>query len=137
MDEAQPALPGTALAPGHPGNTPAKEDCSMSPKLWLPLSATALLALAGCQQASSPATVQNDVAKAQEQAASKDAKAQQDEAKTDAKANGEVAKAEDKAEEKKAGSAYDTAVTEAEGQYKIDKAKCEAMSGDAKTACKD
>jgi hypothetical protein len=109
----------------------------MNPKFWLPLSAAALLALAGCQQASSPATVQNDVAKAQEKAASKDAKAQQEEAKTDASANGDVAKAEDKAEDKKAGSAYDTAVTEAEGQHKVDVAKCEGLSGDAKSACKD
>ena len=60
MDEAQPLLYAKV------GNTPDSEDSCMNRKLWLPLSATALLALAGCQQASSPATVQNDVAKAQE-----------------------------------------------------------------------
>jgi hypothetical protein len=109
----------------------------MNSKFLLSLSAAALLGLAGCQQASSPATVQHDVAKAQEQAANKDAKVAQEEAKTDASANADVANAADKADEKKAGSANDTAVAEAEGRHKVDLAKCEGLSGQAKSACKD
>ena len=75
----------------------------------------AVFTVAGCNQASSPATVHDDVAKARDSAAEKDAKADQ----------------------KMAGAAYDTAVTEAEGAHKVALARCESLSGNARSACKD
>jgi hypothetical protein len=103
---------------------------------WI-FASLAALSLLGCHQASSPASVDNDVAKAREQAAEKDSKAMESQAKTDADANADATKAEGKADEKKADSAYDVAVTEAEGTHKVAVEKCNAMSGDAQKACKD
>ena len=99
--------------------------------------ALAALAVAGCNRASTPATVDNNVAKASEDAAKDNSKALQSQAKTDESANAEVAKADEKADEKKADSASDVAVTEAEGAHKVAIEKCDALSGDAQRACKD
>jgi hypothetical protein len=104
--------------------------------LWT-LGVVSLLALAGCNKAESPATVQNDVAKATNSAADKDAKAAQKQAETEASANKDVGSAEQKADSQTASAAADTAVTEAEGSNKIALAKCEAMSGDLQQACKE
>ena len=103
---------------------------------WI-LSSLAVLSLSACQQASSPSTVENKVAKASEQAAQNDREVRQSQAKTDIDANADAAQAEQKAEERKADSAYDVAVTEAEGTHRIAIEKCKAKSGDAQKACKD
>jgi hypothetical protein len=107
-----------------------------STQTWI-LSALAVLALSGCDRASSPATVQNNVAKASAEAAQKDRDARESQAKTDIDANADAARAEQKADERKADSAYDVAVTEAEGTHKIAIEKCNAMTGDAQKACKE
>jgi hypothetical protein len=97
----------------------------------------AVFTVAGCNQASSPASVHEDVAKARDSASDQNAKADQNEAKVDAKADAEASKADQKADQRMAGAAYDTAVVEAEGTHKIASAKCESMSGDAQKACKE
>ncbi len=97
----------------------------------------AVFTVAGCNQASSPAAVQDGVAKARQSANEDNAKADQSEAKVDAKADATASEADQKADQKMAGAAYDTAVTEAEGAHKIATARCEAMSGDTQKACKD
>lgn len=109
----------------------------MYTKHFLAALAVAALTVAGCNRASTPAAVDNDVAKASNDAAKDNSKAMQSQAKTDASANAEVAKADEKADEKKADSAYDVAVTEAEGAHKVAIEKCDALSGDAQKACKD
>jgi hypothetical protein len=106
------------------------------PILWA-LGATGLLVLAGCNKAESPATVQNDVAKASDAAAEKDAKAADKQADVEASAEKEVGTAEQRADSKVAAASADTAVTEAEGVNKITLAKCQALSGDLQKACQD
>jgi hypothetical protein len=91
----------------------------MKTTLLYTLAATSLLMLAACNKAESPAAVQNDVAKAADSAAQKDAKA------------------DDKAATQSADAAGDAAVTDAEGNNKVALAKCEALAGDAQAACKD
>jgi hypothetical protein len=96
-----------------------------------------LISIAGCHQASSPATVDNNVASAREDAARNDVKVIQDQVKTDAAANADAADALQKAEIRRADSAYDVVVTEAEGRQKIALQKCDALAGDSQKACKD
>ena len=109
----------------------------MSNRIVLALSASCLLTLAGCNKAESPATVQNDVAKATDAAADKNAKAAEKQADTDAAAAKDVGSAQTKADSQTAAAAADAAVTEAEGNNKIALAKCGALSGDLQQACKD
>ncbi len=96
-----------------------------------------LAALAGCNQAKSPETVANDVAKATESAEKRDAKAEERAEKTDAAVTNDLSKDVDKANDKEVRTAADDAVTQAEGENKIALAKCEALGGDAQKACKD
>jgi hypothetical protein len=109
----------------------------MGKRILVAASATCLLALTGCNKAESPATVQNDVSKAADSAADKNAKATQKQAETEASANKDVDSAEKKADSQAAAASADTAVTEAEGTNKISLAKCEALSGGLQQACKD
>lgn len=101
------------------------------------LASLLVIALSGCHQASSPATVENNVAKASAQAAEKDREARQSQARTDVDANADAAQAEQKAEERKDDSAYDVAVTQAQGTHNIAVEKCNALSAEAQKACKD
>lgn len=101
------------------------------------LGISTLLLLGGCNNAKSPATVENNVGKASAEASDKDAKAMARQDKTDAAANDSMASAEQSADAKKADAAADTAVTEAEGANKVALAKCEALAGDRQQACKD
>jgi hypothetical protein len=93
--------------------------------------------MAGCNKAESPATVQNDVAKATDSAADKDAQAAKKQADTDAAASRDVGSAQQKADSQLAAASADTDVTQAEGNNKIALAKCEMLSGDLQQACKD
>jgi outer membrane murein-binding lipoprotein Lpp len=106
-------------------------------KIIVAAAVLASFALAGCQQASSPDTVNKDVSSAQADAAKDTQKAVQDQAKTDASANADVAGAEAKADSKMADSAYDTAITEAQGRHDVATKKCEILAGDQQKACKD
>ncbi len=109
----------------------------MRANVFWTLTAVAMLSIAGCNKAESPAKVDADVAKAADSAADKDVKANEEAAKTDASASTDVAKAEDKADSKSADAAADVAKTQAEGDNKVAVAKCESLSGDAQKACKD
>jgi hypothetical protein len=101
------------------------------------LAAIAMLSIAACHKAESPAEVNADVAKAANQAATQDIKAEEKQSQADASANAELAKAEDKAESKSADAAGDAAITHAEGVHKVAIEQCEALAGDAQKACKD
>lgn len=101
------------------------------------LIASALLGLPACNKAQSPDTVQADVTKAQSDAAQENAKAEEKQKEVQAQAAQERADAQTKATDKGVGALVDTAVTQAEGETKVALAKCEALEGDAQTACKD
>jgi hypothetical protein len=109
----------------------------MNSKLHALAAGIALLALAGCQQASSPAAVDSKVASARHDVAQKEVAALQRQARTDATAESDEVSALQRAEAKKADSAYDVAVTEADGRHTIAVARCAAMTGDARRDCRD
>jgi hypothetical protein len=96
------------------------------------LAATTVLMM-GCHKAESPATVQRDVAKAQDEAANKEAKANQQAADTVGSANENL----EKADAKTADATYAVAIAKADGDHKIGVAKCEGLAGDAQKACVD
>lgn len=77
--------------------------------------AIALLSIAGCNRAESPAEVARDVTSAQQDRAEEVADARQD-------VNQE---------------SRDVAIARAEGDHKITIEQCEALAGDAQKACKD
>ena len=104
--------------------------------LWTAALAAALV-LAGCNKAASPEKVDSDVAKATAAAGKKDERAQEKEARTDAALTNDLANDVDKANAKAVRAAADDAVTQAEGENKIALAKCEALAGDERKACKD
>ena len=101
------------------------------------LLAGALLSLAACNKAESPDKVQADVAKAQNEAAEANVKADQKQKQVEAEAAKDRADAQAKAADKSVGALADAAVTQAEGETKVALAKCEALEGDAQKACKD
>jgi hypothetical protein len=109
----------------------------MNTKLYVLAAGVALLGLAGCQQASSPATVESKVASARHDVAQKEVAALQRQARTDATAESDEVSALQHAEAKKADSAYDVALTEADGRHTIAVARCAAMAGDAQRNCRD
>ena len=108
----------------------------MRPAILWTLAAIAMLGLSGCNNAESPAKVQQDVAKATDSAAEKDAQAADRLAKADAAANKDVANAEAKADEKTTDAAGDAVIAQAEGDHKVAVAQCEALSGQAQKDCK-
>jgi hypothetical protein len=97
--------------------------------------------LSACNKATSPDKVQADIAKASQEAAANNAKAEETQQKTEIQASDELAKAkadaEAKAADKSVGAVADAALVEAEGANKIALAKCEALEGDAQQQCKD
>jgi len=99
------------------------------------------LGLVACNKAQPPEEVQAKVAKATNEAAENDAKADAATKQTEAQAMQDLAKAKADAQtqavDKSIGAVADAAVTEAEGQTKIALAKCEALEGDAQKKCKD
>jgi|ERR1700689_5296757 hypothetical protein len=86
----------------------------------------AMYALTACEQASSPASVDKNVAEARASAAKEDNKALKDEAKTVASADVDVA-----------NSHEDALVTEAKGRHDIAIQRCDGLAGDQQKACKD
>jgi regulator of protease activity HflC (stomatin/prohibitin superfamily) len=108
----------------------------MRPGILWTATAIAIVGLSGCNQAEPPAKVQQDVAKATDSAADKDAAAADKLASADAKANKEVANAEAKADQQTTDAAGDAVVTQAEGDHKVALAQCESLSGQAQKDCK-
>jgi hypothetical protein len=103
--------------------------------LWT-LAAIAMLGLSACDKSESPRKVQEDVAKATDSAAEKDAQAADRLAKADSAANKDVANAQAKADEKTTDAAGDAVIAQAEGDHKVALAQCEALSGQAQKDCK-
>jgi PDZ domain-containing secreted protein len=101
------------------------------------LLASAFLSLSACNKAESPDKVQADVAKAQNDAAAENAKADEKVKQVEAAAVKDRADAVAKVADKSVGAVVDSAVTQAEGEAKVALAKCEAMEGDAQKSCKD
>lgn len=99
--------------------------------------ACALLSLSACNKAESPEKVQQDVAKAQAQAAQDNAKADDKVKQVEADAAKDRADAVAKVADKSVGALADSAVTQAEGENKVALAKCESLEGDAQKSCKD
>jgi hypothetical protein len=90
-----------------------------------------------CDSAKSPATVEKDVAKAEQKAAVEVAKSEDNAAKD---LNAAAAKVDDKVVEfdnTAAKDAYDLAMANADGDHRIALANCESSSGDAQKQCKD
>jgi hypothetical protein len=101
------------------------------------LLASALLCLAACNKAESPEKVQENVAKAQTQAAEENAKADEKVKQVEATAAKDRADAVAKVADKSVAALADAAVTEAEGDTKVALAKCEVLQGDAQKSCRD
>jgi hypothetical protein len=99
--------------------------------------ASALLCLSACNKAESPEKVQEDVAKAQSNAAEENAKSDQKVKQVEADAAKDRADALAKVADKSVGAIADSAVTQVEGETKIALAKCQALEGDAQKTCKD
>ena len=101
------------------------------------LIASAFLSLSACNKAESPDKVQENVAKAQNQAAEDNAKADQKVKQVEADAAKDRADALAKVADKNVDALADSAVTQAEGETKVALAKCEALQADAQKSCKD
>jgi hypothetical protein len=112
-------------------------ELTMKTNMTLCAALIAVLMLTGCNQAKSPEKVQSDVAHADASADKDTGKAEDRQARVDASENNKESVATDRAENAKADAAADTMVTEAQGVNKVALAKCEALSGDAQSACKD
>jgi hypothetical protein len=96
-----------------------------------------LLAVGGCDRAQSPAEVRHDVTSAANSAADSNALAGEKQDKVAATVNKDLGVANQQADAKTASAAADMAVTVAEGEHKVAMARCEALAGDARTACHD
>ena len=101
------------------------------------LFGSVVLCVSACNNAKSPEKVQEDVAKAQTQAAEDNAKADEKVKQVEAAAAKDRADALAKVADKSVAALADSAVTEAEGETKVALAKCQALEGDAQKACKD
>jgi hypothetical protein len=105
------------------------------------LLVSASMGITACNKAESPDKVQADVAKASNDAAEANAKADEARKQTEAQAAQDLAKekadAGARAADKSVGAVADAAVTETEGATKVALAKCEALEGDAQKQCKD
>ena len=95
------------------------------------LLVSASVGISACNKAESPDKVQTDVAKATNEAAEKNAKADETMKQTEAQASQDLAKekadAAAKAADKSVGAVADAAVTETEGATKVALAKCAAL----------
>ena len=108
----------------------------MTFKLITALSVLTVAVLAGCNNAKSPEAVANDVAAEQQKAAKNIADVRKDASKDNASATDKV---DDKSKDLNnvATGAYDVALARAEGNHKVSLEKCNAVSGDAQSKCKD
>ena len=102
------------------------------------LSAVALSALmfVACQQAKSPDEVAAEVEKAQDKSSSEVAGAEQRADKDVANAAAKVGDKLTDLNNDAASDAYQIAVAKADGDRKVDLAQCDALSGDARAACR-
>jgi len=92
--------------------------------------AVAMLLLAGCNRAESPAEVQGDVADARRDGAEQVAEAQADLAQDRAQSGAAI-------NESTTENRYELQVAEADADRKVALEQCEAMAGSAQQACKE
>jgi hypothetical protein len=109
----------------------------MNLRLFTAIGIVMLATLSGCNNAKSPNTVANDIAAAQQAANKKVADARVEAAKDDAKATDKVNDKNQDLNNVEGTGAYDVAMAKAEGTHKVALKKCDAMSGDAQSKCKD
>jgi hypothetical protein len=101
------------------------------------LSALTVAVLAGCNIAKSPGAVVNDVAAAQQKAADNVADVRMNASKNNVSATDKVNDKSKDLNNVEAKGAYDVALARAEGNHKVAVEKCNAVSGDAQSKCKD
>jgi hypothetical protein len=109
----------------------------MNVKLITVLSVLTVAVMAGCNNAKSPAAVANDVAAEQQKTAKNVADIRKDASRDNASA---IDKVDDKSKvlnNVEASGAYDVALARTEGNHKVTLEKCNAVSGDAQSKCKD
>jgi hypothetical protein len=109
----------------------------MNYKLLTALSGLTVAVLAGCNNAKSPGAVVNDVAAAQQKAADNVADVRMDASKDNVSATDKVNDKSKDLNNVEAKGAYDVALARAEGNHKVAVEKCNAVSGDAQSKCKD
>ena len=109
----------------------------MTFKLIKALSVLTVAVLAGCNSAKSPDAVANDVAAEQQKAANNVADVRKDASKDNASATDKVDDKSKDLNNVEATGAYDVALARAEGNHKVSLEKCNAVSGDAQSKCKD
>jgi hypothetical protein len=97
----------------------------------------AVAVLAGCNNAKSPDVVASDVAAAQQKAAKNVADVRKDASKDNVSATDKVDDKSKDLNNVEATGAYDVALARAEGNHKVALDKCNAVSGDAQSKCKD
>ena len=109
----------------------------MNYKLITALSVLTVAVLAGGNNAKSPDAVANDVAAEQQKAANNVADVRKDASKDNASATDKVDDKSKDLNNVEATGAYDVALARAEGNHKVSLEKCNAVSGDAQSKCKD
>jgi hypothetical protein len=109
----------------------------MNYKLITALSILTVGVLAGCNNAKSPDAVANDVAAEQQKAAKNVADVRKDASKDNVSATDKVDDKSKDLNNVEATGAYDVALARAEGNHKVALDKCNAVSGDAQSKCKD
>jgi hypothetical protein len=109
----------------------------MNYKLVAALSVLTVAVLAGCNNAKSPGAVANDVAAAQQKAAENVTDDRNDASKDNVSATDKVDDKSKDLNNVEAKGAYDVALARAEGNHKVALEKCNAVSGDAQSKCKD
>src|ERR1019366_8658229 len=117
--------------------TNVNEGIAMNFKLVTVLSVLTVAVLAGCNNAKSPDAVANDVAAAQQKAAENIADVRKDASKDNVSATDKVDDKSKDLNNVEAKGAYDVALARAEGNHKVALEKCNAVSGDAQSQCKD
>jgi hypothetical protein len=101
------------------------------------ISAFLVLGLSACNNAKSPEAIDNDVANAEQKAATQVADARQSAAKTTDSAETKVDEKTKDLNSAEAKGAYDVATAKADGDHNVALEKCNALNGDVQKACKD
>jgi hypothetical protein len=109
----------------------------MNFKLITAFSVLTVAVLAGCNNAKSPDAVANNVAAEQQKAAKNVADVRNDASKDSASATDKVDDKSKDLNNVEAMGAYDVALARAGGNHKVSLEKCNAVSGDAQSKCKD
>jgi hypothetical protein len=113
------------------------EGIDMNYKVITALSVLTVAVLAGCNHAKSPDIVANNIAATQQKADENIANAQKDASKNNVSA---IDKVDDKRKDLnnvEAKGTYDVALARAERNHEVALEKCNAVSGDAQSKCKD